>query len=179
VDTGFRRKRRDKTKNESFGPDSHFASEALVACATPTPYQVKGPDGGQLATWLGANLLEVSSRGNDATSDRLNRDLTLLRAAESAIAADFRYFVEVSAEDVGESESIPGMITASINEDGIPIINPGVSTYIHRPGLNAYYRMYPGEAGKETGAVYDAYAVYNELGPELIEDFEPKAPPAG
>lgn len=149
----------------------------LSACATP--YQLAGIRGGQQPTWLKDGVLRVSSSGNGYSSDTAVRELALLRAAQSAIEADYRYFVEIKQKDRSAETSLPryGFRTTP---EGYVVQDFGMvtgSTDIYLPAVDVTYRMYKEKPERADGAVLDAFAVYNELGPELIENFEPKTPP--
>lgn len=69
---------------------------ALVACATP--YQPNGLAGGFTDTRLGENTFRVSFQGNGFTRAEDAQQMLLLRCAEVAEAAGFRYFVQASSE---------------------------------------------------------------------------------
>jgi hypothetical protein len=150
----------------------------LSACATP--YQLSGLRGGQQPTWLKDGVLEVSSSGNGYSTDEDVRELALLRAAESAIEADYRYFVEIKAEDRGIEVSMP-RYGYRISEEGYVVQDFGMvtgSTPVHMPAVDVTFQMYKEKPEQAAGPVLDAFVVYNDLGARFIDDFEPKAPPA-
>ena len=160
---------------------------ASAGCATG--YQVEGFSGGQAPKWRSADVLEIKARGNGYTSNKKLNRMTLLRAAETAIAADYRYFIEVGSEDRGSQSTIYLPTTTTNTYTGSYIGNTytGTSTSYttggpitsFKPGVNAVYRMFtelPADA--RPGQFYDAYEIYNEFGPKFIDNFKPKYPPA-
>ena len=83
-----------------------------AACATG--YQVDGFKGGQEPKWRAVDVLEIKARGNGYTSSKKLGRMTLLRAAESAIEAKYRYFIEIGSENKGR-ESTAYLPTTTTN----------------------------------------------------------------
>lgn len=159
---------------------------ATAACATG--YQVDGFTGGQAPKWRATDVLEVEAAGNGYTSDRRLNEMTLLRAAESAIEANYRYFIEIDSEDTGGSSTmyLPQTQTTTFNVTPTYTGATGssITTYsggpvnVYKPGVNALYRMFetlPADA--RPGQFHDAYEVYNRLGRKYLgRHFTPKIP---
>ena len=76
----------------------------LTGCATG--YQTSGCTGGQMPKWRSANVLEIQAAGNGYTSSSKLNKMALLRAAETAIEANYRYFIEVGSENTGSSSTV-------------------------------------------------------------------------
>ncbi len=70
----------------------------FVSCATP--YQPIGPRGGYSETKIQKEIYDISFQGNSYTYPLRVRDFALLRAAEIATNADYRYFHILEETDV-------------------------------------------------------------------------------
>lgn len=158
-----------------------------AACATG--YQVDGFKGGQEPKWRAVDVLEIKARGNGYTSSKKLGRMTLLRAAESAIEAKYRYFIEIGSENKGRESTayLPTTTTNTYTGSYVGNTYTGTTTSyttggpisVFKPGVDAVYRMFtelPADA--RPGQFYDAYEIYNEFGPKFIDGFEPKYPPA-
>jgi hypothetical protein len=162
---------------------------ALLLCGCATGYQVDGFTGGQTPKWRATDVLEVEASGNGYTKSSRLKEMTLLRAAETAIEARYRYFIEIGSEDTGGTSTVRMPETRTTTYTGQYIGNTynstSTTTYgggpmtIYKPGVNAVYRMFvklPADA--RPGQFHDAYEIYNRLGKKYIKRFNPKAPPA-
>ena len=164
---------------------------ALFASGCATGYQVDGFTGGQEPTWRGTDILSVSSSGNAYTSSKKLKRMTLLRAAESAIEANYRYFIEIDSANTGSTStqylptttnttytvSSPTPYSTSLSSTSY---TSGGPTTVYKPGVDKVYRLFetlPEDA--RPGQFYDAYEIYNEYGRKWVKTFTPKAPPAG
>lgn len=78
-----------------------FIGFFLTGCATG--YHGNSVSGGFSETQLGENAFRVTFRGNGYTKPERAADLSLLRAAEIALAHGFKYFVVV---DAGQGSSL-------------------------------------------------------------------------
>ena len=107
----------------------------LAACATK--YQDMGWTGGVEAEPVMTDVYRIVARGNGYTSpDRVN-DFTLLKAAETTIAAGGNYFAVLGAADRTAVEAGQTPSTVSTNVVGrtaFTTVNPGVSYNIVKPG---------------------------------------------
>lgn len=169
----------------------HFILAGLLTAAgCATPYQIDGNFGGQTPKWRSTHMLEIQARGNGYTSSTRLARMTLLRAAESAIEAHFRYFIEASSEDKGSEstiympESQTTTYTGSYTPNGYSATSTtsysGGELPVYKPGANVVYRMYETlPPGARPGQFYDAYEIYNRLGPKYISGFTPRHPPQG
>ena len=76
-----------------------LATLALAACAaSPTPYQVVGPEGGYDDQQLETNRYRVVFDGNAATPRGTVEDFALYRAAELTLQTGHDYFKVVSKD---------------------------------------------------------------------------------
>ncbi len=158
----------------------------LSACATS--YQLDGFTGGQKPKWRDVDVLEIEASGNGYTSSSKLERMVLLRAAESAIEANYRYFIEISSEDTSKSSTVylPSTQTTNVTGQytGRGYSGTSTTTYYnnsyesYKPGANVLYRMFeelPPDA--RPGQFHDAYEIYNRLGKKYIRKFKPKYPP--
>ncbi len=161
---------------------------ALVLSGCATSYQIDGFTGGQKPKWRSADVLEIEASGNGYTSSSKLERMTLLRAAETAIEANYRYFIEIDSEDTSRETTInlPATQTTNVTGQytGSGYTGTSTTTYannsydVYKPGANVRYRMFeelPPDA--RPGQFYDAYEVYNRLGKKYIKKFKPKYPP--
>jgi hypothetical protein len=159
----------------------------LSGCATS--YQVDGFTGGQKPKWRDVDVLEIQASGNGYTSKSKLERMTLLRAAETAIEANYRYFIEIDSENTGKSSTVTMPSTQTTNVTGqytgSGYRGTSTTTYsnnsydVYKPGANIVYRMFeklPPDA--RPGQFHDAYEIYNRLGKKYIRKFKPKYPPA-
>lgn len=160
---------------------------AILLSGCATSYQVDGFTGGQAPKWRATDVLEIESKGNGYTSSSKLKRMTLLRAAETAIAADYRYFIEVGSENTSKNTTayMPTTTTTSVTGTNSPTGFSGTATTynyggaynISKPGVNAVYKMFvelPSDA--RPGQFHDAYEVYNRLGKKYAKKFKPKYP---
>jgi len=164
-------------------------ASALVVTGCATGYQTDGFTGGQMPKWRSTNVLEIEASGNGYTSSSKLDKMALLRAAETAIEANYRYFIEVGSEDTGKSSTVSMPSTETTTYDG-GYTSTGYSatsttTYsnnsydVYKPGANLVYRMYEElPDGARPGQFHDAYEIYNRLGKKYIKTFVPRTPPA-
>ncbi len=141
----------------------------LAACATK--YQDMGWTGGVEAEPVMTDVYRIVARGNGYTSpDRVN-DFTLLKAAETTIAAGGNYFAVLGAADRTAVEAGQTPSTVSTNVVGrtaFTTVNPGVSYNIVKPGeatMIRVLRIKPGET-PPPGAM-PAQDIVNTIGPRL------------
>jgi hypothetical protein len=159
-----------------------FAAAAVMVSGCATSYQVDGFTGGQAPKWRATDVLEVQASGNAFTKDSNLGEMTLLRAAESAIAANFRYFIEIGSQNSGRTETAYLPQTSSTTFSVYPgagglhgqssTLYGGGPVTFYKPGVNAVYRMFdelPADA--RPGQFHDAFEVYNRLGPKYIRGF--------
>jgi hypothetical protein len=78
---------------------------AILFSCCATAYQSKGLMGGHSETQLGANIFQISFRGNAYTSNELAADFCLLRSAEVALENGFQYFIIVEADKTSKISS--------------------------------------------------------------------------
>lgn len=164
-------------------------ASALAVTGCATGYQTDGFTGGQMPKWRSTNVLEIEAAGNGYTSSSKLEKMALLRAAETAIEARYRYFIEVGSEDTSKSSTVNMPSTETTTYDG-GYTSTGYSATstttfsnnsydIHKPGANLVYRMYETlPEGARPGQFHDAYEIYNRLGKKYIKKFAPKTPPA-
>ncbi len=162
---------------------------ALAVSGCATGYQIEGSSGGQAPKWRATNILEIEAAGNGFTSDSRLERMALLRAAETAIEANYRYFIEVGSEDTSRSStvSMPSTETPTYTAGYTPSGYTGTSTTtfnnnsydIYKPGANLVFEMFDElPEGARPGQFHDAYEIYNRLGKKYIDNFKPKTPPA-
>ena len=163
-------------------------ASALAVTGCATGYQTDGFTGGQMPKWRSMNVLEIEASGNGYTSNSELEKMALLRAAETAIEANYRYFIEIGSEDTGGSSTVNMPSTATTTYDGgytsTGFSSTSTTTYtnnsydIYKPGANLMYRMYENlPDGARPGQFHDAYEIYNRLGKKYIKNFVPKEPP--
>ncbi|MEQ9315089.1 MAG: hypothetical protein RLN72_04500, partial [Henriciella sp.] len=159
---------------------------ALLASGCATGYQVDGFSGGQEPSWRGTDILSVSSAGNGFTSSKKLKRMTLLRAAESAIEANYRYFIEIDSENTGKESTYYTPETTTTNytwSNPSPYSTSLTSTSyssgglqsVYKPGVDKLYKMFetlPADA--RPGQFHDAYEIYNDLGRKWVKNFKPK-----
>ncbi|MEM7458417.1 MAG: hypothetical protein AAF331_03035 [Pseudomonadota bacterium] len=160
---------------------------AVTGCATG--YQVDGFTGGQMPKWRSVDVLEIDASGNGYTSSSKLGKMALLRAAETAIEANYRYFIEIGSEDTGKSSTVNMPSTETTTYSGgytsTGYNSTATTTFsnnsydVYKPGANLVYRMYEDlPEGARPGQFHDAYEIYNRLGKKWVKKFEPKTPPA-
>ena len=158
----------------------------LTGCATG--YQTSGFTGGQMPKWRSADVLEIQAVGNGYTSSSKLNKMALLRAAETAIEANYRYFIEVGSENTGSSSTVTMPSTETTNYTGgytsTGYTSTSTTTFnnnsynVYKPGANLVYQMYDElPEGARPGQFHDAYEIYNRLGKRWIKKFKPKTPP--
>ena len=69
----------------------------VFGCASPTPYQPEGMNGGYSAERIDSNTYQVTFRGNYATPEKTAIHYTLRRAAELALANNKPYIQVINA----------------------------------------------------------------------------------
>lgn len=161
---------------------------AVTGCATG--YQLDGFTGGQMPKWRSVDVLEIEAAGNGYTSSSKLEKMALLRAAETAIEANYRYFIEIGSEDTGKSTTATmgpatetttysgGYSPGGYNSTSTTSYNSNTIDF-YKPGANLVYRMYEDlPEGARPGQFHDAYEIYNRLGKKWVKKFEPKTPPA-
>lgn len=153
----------------------------LVSC---TSYK-----SGVEANWVSSKTLKVSAAGNALTTDGRVEDYVMLKAAEKAIEAGYRYFVVTSSENTGasttETINLPYQTTVSAHTYGgyygpsttfaTATTTGGPRSYsVYRPGRDAVFIMFDGPPnGYRPGQYFDAVQVYNELGAKYLPGFRP------
>lgn len=158
----------------------------LTGCATG--YQTDGFTGGQMPKWRSADVLEIQASGNGYTSSSKLNKMALLRAAETAIEANYRYFIEVGSENTGKSSKVTMPSTETTTYTGgytsTGYTSTSTTTFnnnsynVYKPGANLVYQMYDElPEGARPGQFHDAYEIYNRLGKKWIKKFKPKTPP--
>ncbi|MCA8900433.1 MAG: hypothetical protein KDA53_04225 [Hyphomonas sp.] len=160
---------------------------ATSACATG--YQIDGFTGGQEPSWRSVDVLSVSSSGNGYTSSSKLKKMTLLRAAETAIEANYRYFIEIDSTNTGGTStyntpvttnttytwSNPSPYSTSLTSNSYTY---GGTQTVYKPGVDKLYQMFTElPEGARPGQFHDAYEIYNTYGKKWIKKFKPKMPP--
>lgn len=112
-------------------------SAMLVSCATPTPYQPEGSQGGFSEMALNHNTYTVSFRGNGSTSAQLVNNYLLRRGAELTANSGYKYFVKLDGDTQKNTSVVTTPTTISTydnkdkerhTKDTTTVVNPG-STY--------------------------------------------------
>jgi hypothetical protein len=127
--------------------------------------------GGVAAEPVMTDVFRIVSRGNAYTGQDRVQDFTLLKAAETTIAAGGNYFLILSAADrtAVESGQTPSTVhTNFVGQTAYTTVTPGVSYNMIKPGestLIRVLRVKPGEA-PPPGA-FQAQDIVNTIGPRL------------
>ena len=165
-----------------------LACLALGACATP--YSNGGPaalvqSGGVNSHWMSDGKLFVEAKGNAFTSDKTILEYVKLRAAEMAIAADYRYFQLDLQSDPKRApivrrvstyaEEMPARTVAHYNRaSGSVAATAGPETSSdYRPTRRAVVSLYKQPPQISADQYFDALAIYAQLGRKHIDGFTP------
>ena len=146
-----------------------FAAALLSGCATK--YQDMGFTGGVAAEPVMTDVYRIVARGNGYTSADKVQDFTLLKAAETTIAAGGNYFIILNEADRTAVKSGQTPSTAQTNIIGhtaFTTVTPGATYNIVKPGestLIRVLRLKPNEA-PPSGA-FPAQDLVNTIGPRL------------
>jgi hypothetical protein len=141
----------------------------LVACATK--YQEMGFTGGVVAEPVMTDVYRIVARGNGYTSPDRVQDFTLLKAAETTLAAGGNYFAILSEADrtaIASGQTPSTASTSIVGHTAFTTVSPGVSYNVVKPGeatLIRVLRLRPGEP-PPTGA-FPAQDIVNTIGPRL------------
>ena len=134
-------------------------------------YQDMGWSGGVAAEPVMTDVFRIVARGNAYTGRDRVQDFTLLKAAETTIAAGGNYFLILSAADrtAVESGQTPSTVqTNFVGTSAYTTVTPGASYNIIKPGestLIRVLRIKPGEP-PPPGA-FQAQDIVNTIGPRL------------
>ncbi len=141
----------------------------LGGCATK--YQEMGFTGGVTAEPVMTDVYRIVARGNGYTSPDRVQDFTLLKAAETTIAAGGNYFVILGEADrtaVMSGQTPSTAQTSVIGHSAFTTVTPGVNYNVVKPGeatLIRVVRLKSGEA-PPPGA-FPAQDIINTIGPRL------------
>jgi len=142
---------------------------ALSGCATK--YQEMGWSGGVAAEPVMTDVFRIVSRGNAYTGQDRVQDFTLLKAAETTIAAGGNYFLILSAADrtAVESGQTPSTVhTNFVGQTAYTTVTPGVSYNITKPGESTLIRVLRIKTGETPPpGAFQAQDIVNTIGPRL------------
>jgi len=161
-----------------------FFALLVLFAAGCTTYQA-----GVEANWASPSTLKVSGAGNKWTADGRIEDYVMLKAAEKGLAAGYRYFVVANSKNTGSvsthTVNTPYNTTVSVHTYG-GYYGPGTtfatatttggpqSFSVYKPGRDAVFLMFDERPrGYRPGQYFDAVAVYNQLGPQYLANFQP------
>jgi hypothetical protein len=141
------------------------------------------------SNWVSQKTLRVSGEGNGLTTDGRIEDYVMLKAAEQAFEAGFKYFVMTSSENTGGVEqytvNTPYHTTVSARTYGgfyggsttfaTATTTGGPQSYsIYKPGRDAVFVMFDEiPRGYRPSQYFEVVSVYNELGQKYIKNFIP------
>jgi hypothetical protein len=144
---------------------------AAILCGCATKYQDMGFTGGVAAEPVMTDVYRIIARGNGYTSADKVQDFTLLKAAETTIAAGGNYFVVLSEADrtaVMSGQTPSTAQTSIIGHTAFTTVTPGASYNVVKPGestLIRVLRLKPNET-PPPGA-FPAQDLVNTIGPRL------------
>ena len=141
----------------------------LVGCATK--YQDMGFTGGVAAEPVMTDVYRIVARGNGYTSPDRVQDFTLMKAAETTIAAGGNYFVVLSEADrtAVAAGQTPGFVSTNVvGHTAFTTVTPGTSYNIVKPGEATMIRVLriPTGSSPPPGA-FQAQDIVNTIGPRL------------
>lgn len=144
------------------------AAAAIVISGCASPYQPHAFAGGYTEQWRSKNLVVVDFKGNGFTSADQAADMALLRAAELALAHDYRAFRIVGDADIGSATFVPSTSTTTgrVNSDGEFVARTHDNSFTEiKPGSRIYVVMVALPDPTDP-SLYEATAVVARLGPK-------------
>jgi hypothetical protein len=144
---------------------------AATLCGCATKYQDMGFTGGVTAEPVMTDVYRIVARGNGYTSQDRIQDFSLMKAAETTLAAGGSHFVIVDQSnrtkvDVGQTPGIAQ--TNVVGNTAFTTYTPGTTYNIVKPGealLIRVLRLRPGETPPP--AAFAAQDIVNTMGPRL------------
>ena len=149
-----------------------LAATILSGCATK--YQDMGFTGGVAAEPVMTDVYRIVARGNAYTSADRVSDFSLLKAAETTLAAGASHFLIVDQSnrtrvDVGQTTGV--MQTNVVGRTAFTTYTPGATYNIVKPGealLIRVVRLRPGET--PPAGAFPAQDIVNTMGPRLKQE---------
>lgn len=161
-----------------------LAAVLVGAAACSTPYGDRGLFGGVDAYPISSNTYRIVARGNGFTEHQQVEDFVLLRSAEAAIEAGYRYFSIVSSADrtAVDNFTIPGSSQTNMTVTGYGNSLSATRQTSYTPA-QTFQSIAPGQdvivrfSTAPVRGAWDAFDVFNSIGPRY--DLAPVAMPQG
>jgi len=145
------------------------AAVFLAACSTT--YSDMGVGGGVTASAVTNDVYRISSRGNGFTDRTTIQDYSLLKAAETTLAAGKTHFVILSGTDttrVSTQRTSGTVYTSVYGNTAYSTYTPGTTYDIVKPGEDLMIRVLNVGARQQAPAnAFNAQEVFNAINPRV------------